>query len=132
MEQVYCFDTLTFEKKFVVVTYPVPRVGEQGAVVVNRGYGPMAVGPRWMAYSPSRPFLFNTGRVSPKSLVSSVSPSTSPGNGTLMAHYAVESSKHLAAGILTLGDMGYKKLSNYYTGKLAPAEPENGGLVSTK
>ncbi|KAL8028984.1 hypothetical protein ABFX02_14G198600 [Erythranthe guttata] len=123
-EQVYCFDILTLEQKFAVVTYPVPRFGEQGAVVVNRGYGPMAVGPRWLAYSPSRPFQSNTGRVSPKSLVSSVSPSTSPGNGTLMARFAVESSKHLAAGILTLGDTGYKKPSNYC--------PENGGLVSVK
>ncbi|KAI3473688.1 hypothetical protein Pfo_030925 [Paulownia fortunei] len=145
-EQVYCFDTLTLEKKFAVVTYPVPRVGEQGAVVVNRGYGPIAVGPRWLAYSPNRLLLLNTSRVSPKSLASSVSPSTSPGNGTLMARYAVESSKHLAAGILTLGDMGYKKLSKYYpevlpdgpsspgwkTGKLAASEQENGGLVSVK
>ncbi|PIN13414.1 WD40 repeat protein [Handroanthus impetiginosus] len=145
-EQVYCFDTVTLERKFTVVTYPVPRVGEEGGVGVNRGYGPMAVGPRWLAYSPSRPLPLNTGRVSPKSLASSVSPSTSPGNGNVMARYAVESSKHLAAGIITLGDMGYKKLSKYYPdllpdgasspgwkiGKLTASEPENAGFVSIK
>ncbi|KAL0371371.1 UNVERIFIED_CONTAM: Autophagy-related protein 18g [Sesamum angustifolium] len=145
-EQVYCFDTLTLEKKFIVVTYPVPRVGEQGSFGINTGYGPMAVGPRWLAYPPNRPFLLNTSRVSPKSLNSSVSPSTYPGSGTIMARYAVESSKHLAAGLLTLGDMGYKKLSKYYpellpespsspgwkAGKLAAYEPENAGVVAVK
>ncbi|KAL0435801.1 UNVERIFIED_CONTAM: Autophagy-related protein 18g [Sesamum radiatum] len=145
-EQVYCFDTLTLEKKFIVVTYPVPRVGEPGSFGINTGYGPIAVGPRWLAYPPNRPFLLNTSRVSPKSLSSSVSPSTYPGSGTMMARYAVESSKHLAAGLLTLGDMGYKKLSKYYpellpespsspgwkAGKLAAYEPENAGVVAVK
>ncbi|KAK6164734.1 hypothetical protein DH2020_001598 [Rehmannia glutinosa] len=145
-EQVYCFDTLTLEKKFIVVTYPVPRVGDQGGFGINTGYGPMAVGPRWLAYPPNRPFLLNTGRVSPKSLASSVSPSTSPGSGSAMARYAVESSKHLAAGLFTLGDMGYKKLSKYYpellpdspsspgwkAGKLAASEPENAGVIAVK
>lgn len=146
-EQIYCFDTLTLEKKFIVVTYPAPRVGEQGAFGINTGYGPMALGPRWLAYPPNRPFLLNTGRVSPKSLASSVSPSTSPGSGTVMARYAVESSKHLATGLLTLGDMGYKKFSKYYpellpespsgspgwkAGKLAASEPENAGVIVVK
>ncbi|KAG8370690.1 hypothetical protein BUALT_Bualt13G0009500 [Buddleja alternifolia] len=145
-EQVYCFDTRTLEKKFIVVTYPVPRIGEQGTVGINTGYGPMAVGPRWLAYPPNRPFLLTTSRVNPKNLASSVGPSTYPGSGTLMARYAVESSKHLASGIISLGDMGYKKLSKYYpellpdgasspgwkTGKLAASEPENAGLVCVK
>ncbi|XP_073314957.1 autophagy-related protein 18g-like [Primulina huaijiensis] len=145
-EQVYCFDALTLEKKFVVVTYPVPRFREQGPVGMGAGYGPMAVGPRWLAYPPNRPFMLNTGRVSPKNISSSVSPSTSPGSGTLMARYAMESSRHLAAGILTLGDMGYKKLSKYCPellhespsspgwkiGKLAASEPENAGVVAVK
>lgn len=135
--QVYCFDTLTLEKKFIVITYPVPRVGEQGAFGVNTGYGPMALGPRWLAYSPNRPFLLNTGRVSPKSLSSSGSPSTSPGSGAMMA-------RAIASGLYTLGDMGYKKFSKYCpemlpdspsspgwkAGKLAAAEPENAGVVS--
>ncbi|KAL0437539.1 UNVERIFIED_CONTAM: Autophagy-related protein 18g [Sesamum radiatum] len=145
-EQVYCFDTLTLEQKFTVLTYPVPLVGKQGAFGVNSGYGPMAVGPRWLAYPPDRPFLLSTGRVSPKNLALSVSPSTSSGNGSPIARYAVESSKQLASSILTLGDMGYKKLSKYYpellpddpgspgfkTGKLAESEPENAGLVCVK
>lgn len=64
----------------------------------------------------------------------------------MMARYAVESSKNLAAGLLSLGDMGYKKLSKYYpellpdspsspgwkAGKLAASEPENAGVVRAK
>ncbi|KAG8068790.1 hypothetical protein GUJ93_ZPchr0005g15074 [Zizania palustris] len=61
--QVYCFDAVTLENKFSVLTYPL-----QGAPGVNIGYGPMAVGPRC---------------------------------------------KHIAAGIINLGDMGYKTLSKY-------------------
>ncbi|EPS67432.1 hypothetical protein M569_07343, partial [Genlisea aurea] len=143
-QQIFCFDTLTLEKKFTVVTYPVPHLGEPGALGINTGYGPMALGTRWLAYPPCRPFLLNTGRVSLKSVSSSASPSTSPGGGTMMARYAVESSKQLAVGLLALGDMGYKKLSKYCpellpdsgdspgwkTGKLAASEPENAGVVS--
>lgn len=93
-----------------MLTYPL-----QGAVGVNIGYGPMAVGPRWLAYASNNPLLSNTGRLSPQNLTPSpgVSPSTSPGNGSLVARYAMESSKQLAAGILNLGDMGYKTLSKY-------------------
>lgn len=32
-----------------------------------------------------------------------------------MANFAKESTRQLAAGIMTLGDKGYKKLSKYYT-----------------
>lgn len=84
-------------------------------VGINNGYGPMAVGPRWLAYSPSNPLLSNSGRLSPQSLTPpGVSPSTSPGSGSLVARYAMESSKQLAAGLINLGDMGYKTLSKYY------------------
>ncbi|ONK62900.1 uncharacterized protein A4U43_C07F9290 [Asparagus officinalis] len=108
--QIYCFDANTLENKFSVLTYPL-----QGAVGDNIGYGPMAVGPRWLAYASNNPLLSNTGRLSPQNLTPSpgVSPSTSPGNGSLVARYAMESSKHLAAGILNLGDMGYRTLSKY-------------------
>ncbi|KAM0947731.1 putative transcription factor WD40-like family [Dioscorea sansibarensis] len=108
--QIYCFDALTLENKFSVLTYPL-----QGAGGFNIGYGPMAVGPRWLAYAPNNPLLSNTAHLSPQNLTPSpgVSPSTSPGNGSLVARYAMESSKHLAAGILNLGDMGYKTLSKY-------------------
>nr|XP_016496316.1 PREDICTED: autophagy-related protein 18h-like [Nicotiana tabacum] len=113
--QIYCFDALTLENKFSVLTYPVPQLGGQGVTGVNIGYGPMAVGPRWLAYASNNPLLSNTGRLSPQSLSPSpgVSPSTSPGNGNLVARYAMESSKHLAAGLINLGDMGYKTLSKY-------------------
>ncbi|KAJ9541162.1 hypothetical protein OSB04_027668 [Centaurea solstitialis] len=111
--QIYCFDALTLENKFSVVTYPVPRLGGEG---INIGYGPMAVGPRWLAYASNYPLLSDTGRLSPQSLSPSpgVSPSTSPGSGSLVARYAVESSKQLATGLINLGDMGYKTLSKYY------------------
>ncbi|XP_022931761.1 autophagy-related protein 18h-like isoform X2 [Cucurbita moschata] len=113
--QIYCFDALTLESKFSVLTYPVPQLGGQGTSGVNIGYGPMAVGPRWLAYASNNPLQSNTGRLSPQSLTPpGVSPSTSPSSGSLVARYAMESSKHLAAGLINLGDMGYKTLSKYY------------------
>ncbi|KAL5701546.1 hypothetical protein ACHQM5_026872 [Ranunculus cassubicifolius] len=143
--QIYCFDAVTFKTKFSVLTYPVPQAGGQG---VNIGYGPMAMGPRWLAYASNNPLLANMGRLSPQNLTPSpgVSPSTSPGNGTLVARYAMESSKQLAAGIITLGDIGYKRLSKYYQELLPdgssspcragsvshPVETDNAGLVQVK
>ncbi|XP_061349412.1 autophagy-related protein 18h-like [Gastrolobium bilobum] len=113
--QIYCFDALTLENKFSVLTYPVPQLGGQGMVGVNIGYGPMAVGPRWLAYASNNPLVSNTGCLSPQSLTPpAVSPSTSPSSGNLVARYAMESSKHLAAGLINLSDMGYKTLSKYY------------------
>ncbi|XP_027363188.1 autophagy-related protein 18h isoform X2 [Abrus precatorius] len=113
--QIYCFDALTLENKFSVLTYPVPQLGAQGMVGVNIGYGPMAVGPRWLAYASNSPLLLSTGRLSPQNLTPpTVSPSTSPSSGSLVARYAMESSKHLAAGLINLSDMGYKTLSKYY------------------
>ncbi|XP_041020803.1 autophagy-related protein 18h-like isoform X2 [Juglans microcarpa x Juglans regia] len=112
--QIYCFDALTLENKFSVLTYPVPQFGSQGMGGVNIGYGPMAVGPRWLAYASNNSLLSNAGRLSPQSLTpQGVSPSTSPGSGSLVARYAMESSKQLAAGLINLGDMGYKTLSKY-------------------
>ncbi|CAK9152198.1 unnamed protein product, partial [Ilex paraguariensis] len=113
--QIYCFDALTLENKFSVLTYPVPQLGGQGFAGVNVGYGPMSVGPRWLAYASNNPLSSNTGRLSPQSLSPSpgVSPSTSPGSGSLVARYAMESSKQLAAGLINLGDMGCKTLSKY-------------------
>ncbi|KAL3750202.1 hypothetical protein ACJRO7_011223 [Eucalyptus globulus] len=114
--QIYCFDALTLENKFSVLTHPVPQLGGQGSMGVNVGYGPMDVGSRWLAYASNSPVTSNTGRLSPKSLTPSpgVSPSTSPSSGSLMARYAMESSKQLAAGLINLSDMGYKTLSRYY------------------
>ncbi|MCL7022202.1 hypothetical protein MKW94_030417 [Papaver nudicaule] len=155
--QIYCFDALTLENKFSVLTYPVPQAGIQGDLGVNIGYGPMGVGPRWLAYATNSPLMSNMGRLSPQILTPSpgVSPSTSPGNGSLVARYAMESSKHLAAGLINLGDMGYKTLSRYCQellpdGSSSPvssnsswkvgrvgspshsAEPDNAGMVVVK
>lgn len=111
--QIYCFDAITLENKFSVLTYPVPQLGVQGIVGgVNIGYGPMAIGSKWLAYASNNPLLSNAGRLSPQSLTPpGVSPSTSPGSGSLVARYAMESSKQLATGLF---DMGYKTLSKYY------------------
>ncbi|KAI3824419.1 hypothetical protein L1987_05878 [Smallanthus sonchifolius] len=113
--QIYCFDALTLENKFSVLTYPISQLGGQGVSGINIGYGPMAVGPRWLAYASNNPLLSNTGRLSPQNLSPSpgVSPSTSPGSGSLMARYAMESSKQLASGLINLGDMSYRTLSKY-------------------
>ncbi|XP_022758103.1 autophagy-related protein 18g-like isoform X2 [Durio zibethinus] len=151
--QIYCFDALTLENKFSVLTYPVPQLAGQGAVGVNVGYGPMAVGPRWLAYASNNPLLSNTGRLSPQNLTPSpgVSPSTSPGGSSLVARYAMESSKHLATGLINLGDMGYRTLSKccqellpdgsnspvsqnsvWKVGRLAGTDMDNAGMVVVK
>ncbi|KAJ8532604.1 hypothetical protein K7X08_012527 [Anisodus acutangulus] len=110
--QIHCFDAATLEREYTIVTNPVvtgfPASG-------NIGVGPLAVGPRWIAYSGSPVSVSNSGRVNPQHLTPSASfPSPAP-NGSLVAHYAKESSRQLAAGIVTLGDIGYKKLSRYYS-----------------
>ncbi|KAA8550920.1 hypothetical protein F0562_002604 [Nyssa sinensis] len=151
--QIYCIDALTLEKKFSVLTYPVPQFGGQGTVGVNIGYGPLAVGPRWLAYASDNPLVSNTGRISPKNFTPSpgVSPSTSPGSGSLMARYAMESGKQWATGVINLGDRGYRTLSRYCpdllsdgpsspvpsssgwkVGRLSASETENAGMVVVK
>ncbi|KAK4758658.1 hypothetical protein SAY87_019959 [Trapa incisa] len=150
--QIHCFDAITLENKFSVLTYPVPRLAGQGPVGINFGYGPMAVGPRWLAYASNNPLSTNTGRLSPQNLTPpGVSPSTSPNGGNLVARYAMESSKHLAAGIINMGDMGYKTISKYCqellpdgsnspvssssgwkVGKNTGVESDNAGMVSIK
>ncbi|KAL1216516.1 Autophagy-related protein 18g [Cardamine amara subsp. amara] len=151
--QIYCFDALTLENKFSVLTYPVPQPVRQGTTRVNVGYGPMAVGPRWLAYASRSSMSMKTGRLSPQNFISSpnLSPSTSTGGSSLMARYAMESSKQLANGLINLGDMGYRTLSKYYQdmlpdGSTSPASPnsiwkvggvagsdaENAGMVAVK
>lgn len=134
--QIYCFDALTLESKLSVLTYPVPQLVSPGLVGVNIGYGPMAVGPRWLAYASNNPLSSSTGRLSPQNLSPSpgVSPSTSPGNGNLVARYAMESSKQLAAGLVNLGDKGYKTFTKYYhellpDGSSPPASSNSGWRV---
>ncbi|KAK6239265.1 hypothetical protein QUC31_004734 [Theobroma cacao] len=151
--QIYCFDSLTLENKFSVLTYPVPQLAGQVAIGVNVGYGPMAVGPRWLAYASNNPLLSKTGRLSPQNLTPSpgISPSTSPGGTSLVARYAMESSKHLATGLINLGDMGYRTLSKccqellpdgsnspvsqnsvWKVGRLAGTDMDNAGMVVVK
>ncbi|PWA60960.1 Breast carcinoma amplified sequence 3 [Artemisia annua] len=55
--QIYCFDALTLENKFSVLTYPISQMGGQGLFGVNMCYGPMSVGPRWLAYASNNPLL---------------------------------------------------------------------------
>ncbi|KAG6543390.1 hypothetical protein Mapa_015304 [Marchantia paleacea] len=125
--QIYVFDAVTLNNTFSVLTYPTPLSGP-GAT--NLGFGALAVGPRWLAYAANQPIAPITGRVSPQHLTPSpgVSPSTSPHNASLVAHYAKESSKHIAAGIVTLGDMGYKTLSRYCSELMpdGPSSPQTG------
>lgn len=85
------------------------------------------MGSRWLAYASNKLLVSNTGHLSPKNLTPGISPSTSPSNGSLVARYAMESSKQLAAGIITLGDKGYKTLSKYYPDMLhdRPLSPAN-------
>ncbi|TVU34857.1 hypothetical protein EJB05_16711 [Eragrostis curvula] len=103
--QIHCFDAATLERDYTVLTSPT--------VAQISGFGPLGLGPRWIAYSGIPVPVPDTGRVSPQLL--SLSPFVPPpgSNGSVVAYYAKESSKQLAAGIVTLGDVGYKKLSKY-------------------
>ncbi|KAJ9182739.1 hypothetical protein P3X46_006698 [Hevea brasiliensis] len=122
--QIHCFDATTLEREYTILTNPIVT-GYPGSG--GTGYGPLAVGPRWLAYSGSPVAVSNSGRVSPQHLTPSESFSGFNSNGSLVAHYAKESSKQLAAGIVTLGDMGYKKLSRYCSVLLPDS---NGSLQS--
>uniref|UniRef100_A0A0D9YFY6 Uncharacterized protein n=1 Tax=Oryza glumipatula TaxID=40148 RepID=A0A0D9YFY6_9ORYZ len=103
--QIHCFDAATLEREYTILTsHIVPPISS---------YGPLALGPRWIAYSGNPVPVPDTGRVTPQLL--NLSPLVpQPGsNGSVVAYYAKESSKQLASGIITLGDVGYKKLSKY-------------------
>jgi hypothetical protein len=106
--QICCFDPATLEKTFSVLTYPITQ-GSQILGGVNVGYGPMDVGPRWLAYSPSQALVSDMDHMSSRRLI----PIPGIMKEKSMKHYAKESGKQLAAGIITLGGMGYKKLSKY-------------------
>lgn len=110
--QIHCFDAATLDREYTVVTNPV-ITGFSGSRSV--GVGPLALGPRWMAYSGSPVTISNSGHVNPQHVTPSDSLSSPATNGSVIAHYAKESSKQLAAGIATLGDVGYKKLARYYS-----------------
>ncbi|KAL5069341.1 hypothetical protein RYX36_020228 [Vicia faba] len=140
--QIYCFDALTLENKFSVLTYPVPQLSGQGTIGVNVGYGPMAVGSRWLAYPSNNPLPSNVGCISPQNLSPSprVSPSTSPSNGSVVAHYAMESSKHLAAGIFKYcqdllpdgSSSSIPSISGWKVGRVTGSDMDNAGMVIVK
>ncbi|XP_051136363.1 autophagy-related protein 18f-like [Andrographis paniculata] len=113
--QIHCLNPSTLAKEYTILTNPVPG-GCYGSG--DTGLGPLAVGPRWIAYSGGQVAVSNSGRLIPQHLTSSPSFPSQGSNGSLVAHYAKESSKQLAAGIVTLGEIGYKKLSRYYSERL--------------
>ncbi|RRT40882.1 hypothetical protein B296_00044335 [Ensete ventricosum] len=110
--QIHCLDAATLEREYTVLTYPiVPACPGSGGI----GYGPLAIGTRWLAYSGNPVAFSSTGRVSPQQVYPATGVSVPHSNGSLVANFAKESSKQLAAGLVTLGDLGYKKLSKYYS-----------------
>ncbi|KAI3820544.1 hypothetical protein L1987_08092 [Smallanthus sonchifolius] len=109
--QVHCFDVTTLEREYTILTNPIVTSSSR---FENIGLGPLAMGPRWIAYSGSMVAPPNTC-VSPQHLTHSKTFTASGSNGSIVAHYAKQSSKQLAVGIVTLGDIGYKKLSRYYS-----------------
>ncbi|XP_022940185.1 autophagy-related protein 18f-like isoform X1 [Cucurbita moschata] len=111
--QIHCINATTLETEHIIHTNPVASgfLCSGGGI----GYGPLALGSRWLAYSGSPITASNVGRVTPQHLKPSASLSHSSLNGSLVAHYAKESSKQLAAGLVTIGDKGIKKLSRYYS-----------------
>ncbi|KAM7492666.1 hypothetical protein LguiA_035587 [Lonicera macranthoides] len=109
--QIHCFDAATLEREYTILTNPIVN---SCSVSGSLGLGPLALGHRWIAYSGPPVAASNSGCASVKHLTPSASVSVPVSNESLVAH-AKESSKQLAAGIVTLGDMGYKKLSRYYS-----------------
>lgn len=110
--QIHCLDAATLETEYTVLTYPIVSACPGSGGI---GYGPLAIGTRWLAYSGNPVAVSNTGRVSPQHMSPATGMSVPHSNGSLVANFAKESSKQLAAGLVTLGDMGYKKLSKYYS-----------------
>ncbi|KAM0018543.1 putative transcription factor WD40-like family [Helianthus debilis subsp. tardiflorus] len=109
--QVHCFDVATLEREYTILTNPIVTSSTR---FENIGLGPLAMGPRWIAYSGSMVPSPNTC-ISPQHLTRPKTSAASGSNGSIVAHYAKQSSKQLAVGIVTLGDIGYKKLSRYYS-----------------
>ncbi|KAL8215748.1 hypothetical protein R6Q57_022585 [Mikania cordata] len=109
--QIHCFDVATLEREYTILINPIVTTSMR---FENIGLGPLAMGPRWIAYSGSMVASPNPC-VNPQHLTHSKSLTASGTNGSIVAHYAKQSSKQLAVGIVTLGDIGYKKLSRYYS-----------------
>ncbi|TKY48984.1 Autophagy-related protein 18f [Spatholobus suberectus] len=122
--QIHCFDATSLEREYTLLTNPIVMSCPGSGGI---GYGPLAVGPRWLAYSGSPVAVSNSGHVTPQHLTPSASFPGFSSNGSLIAHYAKESSKHLASGIVTLGDMGYKKISRYCSDNNGSLQSVNSG-----
>ena len=58
--QIQCIDAATMEREYIVLTSPT------AAQIL--GYGPLGLGPRWIAYSGIPVPVLGTGRVSPQLL----------------------------------------------------------------
>ncbi|CAA7392137.1 unnamed protein product [Spirodela intermedia] len=126
--QIHCFDAATLEREYTILTYPV---ASRPIISGSVAYGPLAVGTRWLAYSGSPVLVPDSGRVSPEHLAPSTSlPSSS--NGSLVAHYAKESRKQVVSGLVTLGDIGYKKLSKYCSELLPDGSSGERGTLKLK
>ncbi|KAH7662200.1 WD40 repeat protein [Dioscorea alata] len=104
--QIYCFHSATLEREYIVCTHPI---------VSSISYGPLALGSRWLAYCGDPVAVSSIVRAIPHQMTLVTGLPTSLPNGNQMANFAKESTRQLAAGIITLGDKGYKKLSKYYT-----------------
>ncbi|OAO92792.1 G18F [Arabidopsis thaliana] len=98
--QIDCFDAATLEMDYRIVTNSIV-CGSLGV-----GYGPLAVGPRWIAYSGSR-IATSSSAIFTSEIVSLSTSSPS------VAQFARDSSKQLASGIANLGDKGYRSLTKY-------------------
>ncbi|CAA6674447.1 unnamed protein product [Spirodela intermedia] len=115
--QIHCFDAATLEREYTILTYPV---ASRPIISGSVAYGPLAVGTRWLAYSGS-PNIW---------LLQPSLPSSS--NGSLVAHYAKESRKQVVSGLVTLGDIGYKKLSKYCSELLPDGSSGERGTLKLK
>lgn len=106
--QIHCLNAATLETEYSILTHHVVS-DRLGARTV--GYGPTAVGARWLAYSGtpianSSDYHIRHQDISPAAVAYS--------DGSLVTNFARESSKMLALGLVTLGDIGYRTVSKYY------------------
>ncbi|KAG6473183.1 autophagy-related protein 18f-like [Zingiber officinale] len=143
--QIHCLNALTLETEYSILTHHVVS-DRLGAGTV--GYGPIAVGTRWLAHSGTPIANSSDCHISHQD----INPATvAYSDDSPVTNFARESSKMLAAGLVTLGDIGYRTVSKYYLELMGvnniptvngnsylerdddlhrdPAEVEQGGMV---
>ncbi|XP_078447730.1 autophagy-related protein 18g-like isoform X2 [Wolffia australiana] len=98
VHQIHCFDALNLKKEYTILSNPVPSRSIISGSVANV---PLALGPRWLAYSGSPAVVLDGRRVSPEDLSPARSLSSS------------SSSSIVVSKLAKLGHIGYKKLSKY-------------------